>query len=461
MSYTLLTGSTGSIGSFLLRDALLKGTKLAVLARGEKGYQRVVRAIDVMNEFFGESLTVPKIIDGDLTRAQAGISSADQAWLAENCSKILHCAGVVKFQADGKSGEPYLTNVDGTRALIEVGRRCNVKEFHYVSTAYTCGDSTGPVSEDHHDVGQQFHNDYERSKFLAEGLLRQETCFERIAIYRPSVVLGDANTGFTLTFGGGYNLLALGWQLATQQVDADSLFRSVGLGSHDTINLVTADWVSKVILQLLDRPLTGVSCYHLTNPVGTSWHSLYQVLVDSVPSLSAPGGFALGQFDSEISEAYRPYFYRHPDFCDKHTRQQASEWICPRIDTNDLKRLCQFAVSKRFQSRHLQLDSLFSAIELNEPPSRAELSLEIADSGTTRLEFGQAAGKIWCSKAQSGQQTPNIFINQTAFWDLAKGRCSVEQLVYGGSMVLEGEPARFPEAMKALEQIQQWLVHSV
>ena len=67
MSYHLLTGATGLLGNYLLRDLLLAGVPVAVIARSDRrqtARQRIEAAMCRWEVDLGRPLTRPVIIFG-------------------------------------------------------------------------------------------------------------------------------------------------------------------------------------------------------------------------------------------------------------------------------------------------------------------------------------------------------------------------------------------------------------
>ena len=172
---TLFTGATGLIGRFLLRDLLLAGENLCLLVRDSKKQSAAARVDDILGAWelqLGRSLPHPKVVVGEVTESGFGMSSDDRQWVASNCNAVLHNAAILEFHGPDRTGEPWRTNLTGTENLLEVCRDLKLREMHYVSTAYVCGDRAGTIGEDEFDCKQGFRNDYEESKFLAERAVR-------------------------------------------------------------------------------------------------------------------------------------------------------------------------------------------------------------------------------------------------------------------------------------------------
>ncbi len=275
MSYTLLTGATGLIGRYLLRDYAARGIPVAVLVReSESGSpsDRINAIADAMEQLpssYRGSVNIPRpvCIVSDLHEPDLGMSESDAAWVRNNVSSVVHCAGNVTFHDPSQDTGPWNTNVNGTRHLASFCKANQIEDFSYVSTSFVCGDRVGLIREDELDCHQGFGSPYESSKFHAEKLL-QGMDFERLNVFRPCAVTGDTVSGFSSTFHGVY-WFAQFTHLARQRADAEDgqpwyspirIFKT-GLERH---HLVPVDMVSQAIVELqldFDRP---GDTYHLT-----------------------------------------------------------------------------------------------------------------------------------------------------------------------------------------------------
>ena len=67
----------------------------------------------------------------------------------------------------------------------------------HVSTAYVAGTYSGTFTEDM--LGNEFRNTYEQTKCEAERVVGEVADME-VAIARPSIVMGESDTGWTPAF---------------------------------------------------------------------------------------------------------------------------------------------------------------------------------------------------------------------------------------------------------------------
>lgn len=95
-------------------------------------------------------------------------------------------------------------NVDGTRRVLELAERSHargaLRRMSYISTAFVAGQHAGCFSEDDLDVGQHFRNTYEQSKFEAECLISRVRGQLPITVLRPSIIVGERDSGWTASF---------------------------------------------------------------------------------------------------------------------------------------------------------------------------------------------------------------------------------------------------------------------
>ena len=113
-------------------------------------------------------------------------------------------------------------------------------------------------------------NDYERSKIQSEQLVWQCPHIGTQTIYRPSIVVGDSQTGYTSTYHGFYAPLQIALTIVKavglDVPAADEFRRRLGLSSQDSKNLVPVDWLAEAILHLMHTPAAIGGIYHLTHP---------------------------------------------------------------------------------------------------------------------------------------------------------------------------------------------------
>jgi long-chain acyl-CoA synthetase len=177
--------------------------------------------------------------------------------LAGRVTEIVHGAASVSFELSLDAARAI--NVDGTRRVLEFAEQCHghggLRRLSYISTAYVAGEHEGLFGEDDLDVGQRFRNAYEQSKFEAEHLVADARAQLPITVLRPSIVVGEHDTGWTPSFNVLY------WPL---RAFARGAYSALPARRDATVDVVPVDYVADAIFTLTQSPQAEGSTYHLT-----------------------------------------------------------------------------------------------------------------------------------------------------------------------------------------------------
>lgn len=355
-----LTGATGLLGRYLLRDLLASGRHVGVLVRdGPRGTasDRLNELLAFGSEMLGRKLPKPVLLHGDLTAPRLGLGIAERRWLAREADVLIHSAAQVLYRQT-PDGEPWETNVNGTRRLLELCRSLGVVEVHHLSTAFVCGDRRGIVFENELDCGDGSSNAYERSKFASERMVRAFNGI-RATIYRPSVVVGDSRTGYTSTYHHFYRFLELAVRLSSRPARAthedkprrQRLSLRLPLTGEEAQNLVPVDWVSRAILSLLSRPRWQGRTYHLVARQSVRLQEIKGIIEDlvQIEGIQWVGRDGLADptsLEQLILEQFQDYWsYLQSDllFDCRNTRQALPDLPPPSFDREMVIRLLRFA----------------------------------------------------------------------------------------------------------------------
>lgn len=362
--HLLITGATGLLGRYLVRDLLLEGQPLALVVRRGRRDSPEARVETMLAEWeaeLGKRLPRPKVVEGDISRPVCGLSPDDVAWVARHCDSVLHNAASLSFRGGDRGTEPWLSNVTGTTHLLELVRAAEIDHLHHVSTAYVCGLRTGTVREGELDCGQEFGNDYERSKVEAETMVRAAAGPSTVTVYRPSIIVGDSRSGFTSTYHGLFAVLRLGHTLLTKvalgSTSGPAILSLLGIPPADRKNFVPVDWVSAVIAHCLQSPAARGRTFHVTHPEPVSSASIGRVVQEAVETYSR----AASADDPDVCDeqwfadnlaaqldVYRSYFRNDPTFDRSSTDAVAGGIPCPPLDHAALMRMARFAIEDDF-----------------------------------------------------------------------------------------------------------------
>jgi thioester reductase-like protein len=355
----LLTGATGLLGRYLLRDLLASGHSVSVLIREsptERAEERLAQLLAFGEGSLKRKLPRPTLLNGDLNAAGLGLGIAERSWLARHTQAAIHSAAYVSYHPT-PDGEPWETNIHGTRRLLELCRSLGLTELHHLSTAFVCGDRRGVVHEDELDCGSGSNNAYEQSKFAAEQLVRQFRGL-RGTIYRPSVIVGDNRTGYTSTYHHFYRFLELGVRLSAPRSQPENqkprrqrLPIRLPLTGNETQNLVPVDWVSQAILSLLHLSQWHGRTFHLVARQASRLQEIKEIIEDllQIEGIQWTGrdGLAdpssLEQLVLEQFQDYWSYLDNDLVFDCRNTRQALPKLPPPPFDRELVIRLLRFA----------------------------------------------------------------------------------------------------------------------
>jgi thioester reductase-like protein len=415
----LLTGATGFLGRYLLRELLRSGREVAVLVRDSRTTPAPERLTELL-PFWRENpnQTQPRVVTGDLKKRGLGLSASDHAWLAAHCQAVVHAAAVTQFNRS-PSGEPWQTNLEGTRHLLDLCRSLGIAEFHHISTAFVCGDRRGPIREEELDCGQEFHNEYERSKCAAEQWVHRADDL-RTTIYRPSVIVGDRQTGYTNSYHSFYRFLELADRLA-EPGPAGTQRRRLPLRlpftGDEPRNLVPVDWVAEAVVRIVSEPRWHGHTYHLTSCHPVPARAIKDV---AVALLGLEGIAWAGQgplTDPSLLEEvflehlreYRPYFAGDPTFDQRNTQAALGNSCAPLVDQTMLTHLIRFAIadrwgrSRRTTRRRSRLDcahyveQFFPESACRSPLARVPLTILLG------LHIRGSGGGCWSCRWRDGK----------------------------------------------------------
>lgn len=211
-----MTGGTGSLGRAVLRkflngDDSIK-VKLLVRANSDEHLRsrmhRLRKWLGLNSEELRDRL---EGIKGDITAPRLGLREAGYRELARNVKGIIHVAACTTWHMPLDLLRKV--NYFGTLQVAELARSAtqegSLEYFAHVSTAYVAGDRRGVVLESELWEGQKFNNNYERSKFEAEMLVQEGKTDIPTVVLRPSMIIGDSQTGETTNFNVFYYLVKL------------------------------------------------------------------------------------------------------------------------------------------------------------------------------------------------------------------------------------------------------------
>ncbi|MFH9727802.1 thioester reductase domain-containing protein [Streptomyces sp. NPDC017254] len=259
--HVLLTGATGFLGAFLLRD-LMRSTTATIhcLVRGadqDEARKRLRTNMEWYRLWDEVDESRLRLVLGDLAEERLGLTEEHFDALARTVDAVYHNGARVHWL------HPYTAlrdaNVRGTQEVLRLAARHRTVPVHYVSTvgvfdgvreegvALKVTDPTGPA--------EALPSGYLQSKWVAEQLIG--TARERglpVSVYRVDVISGDTRNGACQT--RDFVWLSLKGIIQSAAVPA---------GTTGRFHLLPVDYVSAAITTLSrDEDTTGRT-FHLFN----------------------------------------------------------------------------------------------------------------------------------------------------------------------------------------------------
>jgi thioester reductase-like protein len=279
VSAILLTGATGYLGAFLLRELLAQTSadiyclvRASSIRAGMHRIQNNLETYKLWQNDLGDRI-IP--LCGDLAQPLLGLSQDQFDRLAHQIDVVYHNGAVLNFVY------PYSAlkapNVLGTQEILRFACQSKTKPLHYVSTDGVF-DSSGWYDQEVTEATAIVHTagidlGYTQTKWVAERLVT--IARDRglpVTIYRPPLIAGDSRTGVWFTDDFICRFIKGCIQLGSMPIMSNRLTMS------------PVDYVSQAIVHLSQQPSSIGQAFHLNNPHPATWTSF----VESINALGYP-----------------------------------------------------------------------------------------------------------------------------------------------------------------------------
>ena len=351
----LITGATGFIGRQVMRHLLDGGRSVIAIARSREdlsAHARVVRTVGRLPD-----RCQLEVIDADLTHPQHGLTPALLSRLRDTVDTVLHCAGDTAFFPTDIE-QFRAGHINGPLALLAALHGGRLRRWGYLSTAYVCGKRSGTVFEEEGDVGQDFHNPYERVKLDAEMAMRAagERLGIDVRVFRPSVVVGPAPE----TAGGQpsnlfFIFIRMMETLARLSRRVEVRIRIAGAPTA-RFNIVPVEYVARALVALAEHPDGAGKTFHLVVSKAPVQEAMLAMIADyfGLPGLSIVDACrtpltkpsALERQVARLQGPYREYFTQDVRFDDRVARTLLDRLGLPRpiLDAAEVHRIIDQAI---------------------------------------------------------------------------------------------------------------------
>ena len=288
------------------------------------------------------------LIEGDIRQPNLGMALRDLEQVRAETHDVWHIAAIYDLAV--RQSIAHAINVDGTRNVLDLCESLpSFERLMYISTCYVAGDRQGVVYENELDVGQDFKNHYEATKFWAECEVARRQSSLPTMVLRPAIVVGDSQTGETIKGDGPYYVIRL-----LETLPRFVPFAHLG-PSLSKVNVVPADFVVEAMARLSTMPQALGKTFHLADPEPLAARQLVTLIIKYLGRAPALGAIPQSIADRLISmpavcklmnipyEAFS--YFGHPVEFDV---TQATELLaptgcrCPKIEEY-LPRLIEYA----------------------------------------------------------------------------------------------------------------------
>ena len=271
-SSLLLTGATGFIGAFLLRELLEKTTaSIYCLIRSENLETATQRIIKTLQDYqIWDRSYLERIIPivGDLAQPKLGLSELEFENLANQIDVIYHNGARVNHTEPYNRLKP--ANVLGTQEIFRLASQSKLKPVHLISSISIFAPNKNSNSQVTEDAKLDNYSipigGYSQSKWAAEKLaINAAKRGIPVKIYRLGAVSGDSKTGVFNQNDFLYKLL-IGY---------------IQLGSiPDTampLEILPIDYVVSAIVEL-EKLRSNQQIFHIIQPQPVSSDIIFQQL---------------------------------------------------------------------------------------------------------------------------------------------------------------------------------------
>jgi len=260
-----ITGSTGFLGWYLVKQFLKdENTRLILLVRAKKNISAQLRVEKLFQENYSleeyhKIKSRIKILEGNITSQNLGLSKEQLDKLSNEVTAIFHSAALAKFNAPYEKIKEI--NVTATKNILNFALQCkkntSFESVNHISTIMVSGTYHGTFFEDSLAEGQKFRNTYEQTKYEAEILVHQyRNQGLNINIFRPSIIVGDSQTGYAINFRVIYqpiHIFSLG------------IYKQIPANGSINYNIVPVDFLSEAIYLIYAHSHPYNKTFHMTN----------------------------------------------------------------------------------------------------------------------------------------------------------------------------------------------------
>ncbi|HEY0451235.1 SDR family oxidoreductase [Actinophytocola sp.] len=340
----LMTGGAGFLGLHLVREHLLAGRHVTVLADPDdvparERVERFLAADGAIGRLPARLRDLLAVVDVNTTHHSLGLSPLQERALAARATELWHVPTSVV--PSGHDTDVWPTTVSGTENVLRFAARLHpAAPLRHVSTAFVAGRTrTGTFLEQHSAEVAEFESSAERAKHMTEGLVRRwaNRHGRGALIVRPGILVPGPLPADALP---EHPLRVLGRTIAgiVAQAPARSsrLLLRIFAEPRAFLNLLQAGWAARTMLRLGERVTgPGTHTVHVVHPTDTPVRTIFQAIEDvrrvrlrMTPTEPAEPTRAERAF-YERAAGFLPYLHHRRRFDDAALRRHGVEVAPP------------------------------------------------------------------------------------------------------------------------------------
>lgn len=332
-----ITGFPGFIASRLVESLARPECQFFLLVQTQF-IERAMEEVEAIAEATQTPLESFVLVEGDISLPNLGISNADLETIQYETTDVFHLAAAYDLAVP--KDVAFNVNLQGTKNVNDlVCSIKNLRRYNYVSTCYVAGKREGKILETELEHKAGFRNFYEETKYLAEMEVERLKSHLPVTIFRPSVVVGDSQSGETAKYDGIYYLI----QYLRK---APQLLRVLNVGNSAVrLNLVPVDFVVAGIAALARDPRAVGKTIALADPLPFTTAELFDFIAKDMTGrkseFSPPVRLAEWFLNTSISPVITglphhgvPYFFISQTYDTSVADSLLAEYgiRCPRFD---------------------------------------------------------------------------------------------------------------------------------
>ncbi len=223
------------------------------------------------------------MLEGDPAAMDMGLSGAEFHEVRTKIDRIFHFAGIGHLDADPKAARHR--NVQGAKEAVELARASShLRNLVHLSSTTVFGTRTGVVTEQDPPSHGPYRTPIEETRARAERIVRRAGQRLPTTVLRPSLIIGDSETGEVDRFDGPYPLILL---ILTSPPNASI---PLPIRGDLPLNMVPVDYVIRAARVIASCPRSVGRTFHIVDPSPLSARRVFEI-VARIAGRRSPRGF--------------------------------------------------------------------------------------------------------------------------------------------------------------------------